>query len=139
MFKSMVFGVVFLFLASVASAQPLRDGLGPHARMDIEGRQSRLGLGPRELPNIVDKNQNPVYNKLELPGKGKQFPPFNSNKNKYGGPLNNGMRGWGGSPFKDFGPSHPWGQWQESPIRERHRHGGPQHKLVCPYCGKVIV
>ncbi len=111
-------GVVVLFYASVASAQPWRDGQGPprERRMDAKdfGDVERL-----ERPS-GDVNRMRPWDGPGGPMKGPRHSPpgkFNwgPDKNKYGGPKN-GMKGWGGDPFKQFGSGRPWGYTERFPI-----------------------
>ncbi len=115
--------LVFLF-AGIVSAQP--------PRMEWKGKVKEFGdperlekpAGPRENDRRrMERERGPHA----MPGEFRQHAPgWGPGKNKYGGPKN-GMKGWGGDPWKQ------WGQWQEPP-----RHGRPKHKLTCPHCGKVF-
>lgn len=134
--RALITLVCLLGFIGVAVAQP--------PRMEWKGKVKELGdperlekpAGPREGDRQRMQRERGPH---AMPGEFRQHAPgWGPGKNKYGGPKN-GMQGWGGDPFKPFGPGRPWGQMQEPPRQERHRQGGPQHKLVCPHCGKVIV
>ena len=130
--KALITLVCLLGFIGVAVAQP--------PRMEWKGKVKELGdperlerpAGPRDGDRQRMQRERGPH---AMPGEFRQHGP---GKNKYGGPKN-GMKSWGGDPWKQFGPGRPWGQMQEPPRQERHRRGGPQHKLVCPHCGKVIV
>lgn len=104
MFKKMVVSVVvFLVLASVASAQP--------PRMSFKGKVKELG-DPERLekpapPQDTDRQRmERERGPWAMPG---EFRSKDPRKNKYGGPVDD-MRGWGGSPFKPFTGNNPWGR-----------------------------
>ena len=124
MFKRMmVFGFVFLFLASVVSAQP--------PRMDVKGRQPKFfgDVDRLEKPNADRQRMEQERGPWGMPGEFRQHAPgkfgWGPGKNKYGGPQY-GMKGFGGGPFKPFTDNNPWGRIDSGPV-------GPQ----CPFWGKV--